>query len=138
MCTWTATETFGIGKKLWHQKIVHLADKALCSTTHRNGDLQVQPWNHAYFQPLQELQLLLGICSICVLFCQSPSLHCPSRDSFLCCFSLGIALPVGKLKVRPVELLPDTDSIMCLQLCIVLSSDKEYSGDQVPHHSAEP
>ncbi len=66
--------------------------------------LQVQPWHHAADKPVQELRILLGLRSLCVLLCQPPPLHSAQHQGCLCPFQRGHAVPVCQ---------PDVSALKC-------------------------
>ncbi len=63
--------------------------------------VQVQQGLHAHCQPVQELHLLLGLCSFCELFHQSPSVHTTACSAVCCSIDPCHGLPVMQPAVRP-------------------------------------
>jgi hypothetical protein len=53
------------------------------------GSVQVWPCNHAHFQSVQKLRVLLGLCSIRGLLCEPPQLHSSFRDAVSCVLRSG-------------------------------------------------
>ena len=87
-----------------------------CGLTGTNA-VQVQQGLHAHCQPVQELHLLLGLCSFRELFHQSPSVHTTACAALCCSIDTCHGLPVVQPAVRPPLMMHGVALTSC---CMVL------------------
>ena len=83
----------------------HHARKAVTKWGNRvltgTNAVQVQQGLHAHCQPVQELHLLLGLCSFCELLHQSPFVHTTACSALCCSIDACHGVPVVQPAVRP-------------------------------------